>query len=63
LICFIPLYGQLGIWSKRKGALGRIITGWTVGEEALVDKNFICRIENCHAETETALLSIDKNQW
>lgn len=40
-----------------------MLVGWTVGEEALVDKNFICRIENCCAENESGLLSIDKNQW
>ena len=48
------------MWSKKKGTIGSIVVGWTVGEESLLDKNFICRIENCFAESECAVLSIDK---
>jgi len=49
--------------SKKKGQLGKIMLGWTVGEEAICDKNFVCRIESCYAESESALLSVDKEYF
>jgi hypothetical protein len=54
---------MLGVCSKKKGQLGRVILGWTVGEEALCDKNFICRIDSCYAEKESSLLAIDREQF
>jgi hypothetical protein len=43
--------------------LGRVILGWTIGEEVLIDKNFLCRSENCFAETETALFVIERKDY
>ena len=37
--------------------------GWTVGEESILDKNFLCRIENCYCETDCALLEVSKSNY
>ncbi len=55
---YVILYGRVGLCSRRGGALGKAILGWTVGEECYVDRNFLCRIENCYADAETALIEI-----
>lgn len=60
LLTYIPLYGSLKLYSKKKGQLGRVFLGWTLGEETICDKNFVCRIESCFAETESALFAIEK---
>ena len=37
--------------------------GQTLGEEAICDKNFVCRIENSFAESECSLFSISKTDF
>lgn len=59
-VVYMPIYGTLNIWSKKQGQLGRVYPGFTVGEEVLVDKNYVCRIDNCFAEVETSLICIEK---
>lgn len=56
---FIILYGRVGLCSRRVGALGKAFLGWTVGEESYVDKTFLCRIENCYADAETAMIELE----
>jgi hypothetical protein len=34
---YIPIYGILSIWSKKNGNLGKVIPGFTAGEEAFCD--------------------------
>ena len=60
-ILYIPLFGSLNMWNRKRGIIGQIVVGWTIGEEALIEKNFVCRIENCVADKDCCLLSIDKN--
>ena len=52
------MYGTLVLWSKKKGVLGRLMIGWTVGEEAVLDSKYICRFENCYSENDAAVLEI-----
>ncbi len=37
--------------------------GATVGEEAIVSNKFVYRTENCFAETDCAIICIDKVRW
>lgn len=52
------MYGSLILWSKKKGVIGKLHLGWTVGEEAILDPKYICRFENCYAENDSAILEI-----
>ena len=60
---YIPLYGLFNVWNKRNGLFGKIKLGWTLGEESFCDKNYICRIDNCYAEVESAALCIMKEPF
>ncbi len=60
---FIPIYGELNIWSKKQGQFGKIRLGNTAGEEAICDKQFQIRADNCFAESESALIGIMKDRW
>ena len=58
---YIPLYGSLRLWSRKKGIICRGLgVGQTIGEECLCDSVYWDRKENCFAESDTALLCIDK---
>ena len=37
-LAYIPIFGELTIWSKKQGQFGRIKLGNTAGEEALCDR-------------------------
>jgi len=62
-LTYIPIYGELNIWSTKNGQFGRIRLGATAGEESLVDRNFTTRQESCYAEHETCLICINKYSW
>ena len=62
-LTYIPIYGELNVWSTKNGQFGRIKLGATTGEEALVDRNFTQRTESCYAEHETCLICINKYTW
>lgn len=47
---YLVIYGCLGVWNKKNGNLGRVIPGFTAGEECLIDPNYVCRFDNCYAE-------------
>jgi hypothetical protein len=58
LSVFIVMYGRMVLWSKKIGVIGKAVIGWTVGEDALISKQYLCRRENCSTETEAAVLEI-----
>ena len=62
-LVFIPVYGELTVWSKKNGQFGRIKIGNTAGEEAICDKNFLCRMDNCYAEADSCLVCISRDKW
>jgi hypothetical protein len=56
---YVPVFGKIKIWNKKLGQIGTVGLGQTLGEECLIDKSFICRLDNCYAEQETGLICID----
>jgi hypothetical protein len=62
-VVFIPIYGELKVWSKKGGQFGRIHLGSTCGEEAIIDRKFKFRLENCYAEADSALICINREAW
>ena len=62
-VAFVPIYGELNVWSKKGGQYGKLRLGGCVGEEVLVDRKYRCRSENCYAEADSALICINKNSW
>jgi hypothetical protein len=62
-LLYVPIYGELTVWSQRHGQFGRLGLGATVGEEAVCDKQFSSRSDNCYAEAETGLICIVREKW
>eukprot|EP00347_Sterkiella_histriomuscorum_P011789 403371092 len=60
---YIVIFGCLNIWNKKNGHLGRVIPGFSAGEECFIDSNFICRLDNCYAEQESCVFTIDRDTW
>ncbi|CDW71561.1 UNKNOWN [Stylonychia lemnae] len=60
---YIVISGCLSFWNRKNGQIGKVISGFTAGEECLLDKNYVCRLENCHADEESCIFQIDKDQW
>jgi CRP-like cAMP-binding protein len=60
---FILVYGSLKIWSKKNGSLGKVISGFTAGEESLLDSNYVCRLDNCITESESCAFTIQTDDW
>ena len=51
------------MWSAKNGQFGLIKLGSTSGEEALVERVFTQRTDACYAETECAVIVINKGTW
>ena len=62
-VVFVPIYGELNVWSKKGGQYGKIRLGGVVGEEAISDRKYKVRTENCYAEADSALICINKDAW
>jgi hypothetical protein len=62
-LVYIPIYGELTVWSKKNGQFGRIKIGNTAGEEAICEKQFVCRLDNCYAEADSCLVCIARDSW
>lgn len=62
-LTFVPIYGQLKVWSAKNGQFGLIKLGSTAGEESLVERVFTQRQDACYAETDCAIIVINKHTW
>ena len=62
-VIYVPIYGELTVWSKKNGHFGKVRLGNTAGEEALCDRLFRKREDNCFAETDAALVCISRDTW
>lgn len=64
-LLYIPIYGELNLWSKQNGQfLHRLKLGSVVGEEAICDRLFDgTRQDNCYAEQDSALICIKREEW
>jgi hypothetical protein len=62
-LTFIPIYGQLKVWSAKNGQFGLIKLGATSGEESLVERVFTHRHDACYAETDSSIIVINKHAW
>ena len=61
---YIPLYGQIRMWSKKRGIINKSAgLGKTVGEEALCDCYYINRTESAFVLEDSAVLCIDRDEW
>ena len=47
---YIPFFGRIVLWNKKLGQLGSVGLGYTLGEECLIDKEFVCRLDNSYAD-------------
>jgi hypothetical protein len=62
-LIYIPIFGELNVWSTKLGQFGRLRLGTTVGEESLLDKNFLQRTDNCYAEQDSSVICINREKW
>ena len=56
---YIICYGELMMWSSKKGRLGKNLTlADTVGESSVCEKEYVCRMYHCTCERAAGVIPI-----